>query len=297
MNRIRYGLLKYVLTDNIGDEIQSIAAKRFLPSVDYYINRDNFNEFNSNDKIKMILNGWFTHSPENWPPKKSNIQPLIISFHITERCYEKFSGPSSIEFFKKHEPIGCRDYNTLNFLADRGVRSYFSGCLTLTLENKFTKRNDKVYLVDINESLKNIIPPHIKDKVVFLTHHYNPFIMKLKWKLSSVFSISSNNYKKRFKKAQEQLNMYASAKLVVTSKIHCALPCLALGTPVVFIYKNKNDSRYEGIIELLRNYSLYDVIEGKELIDWDNPQPNPVDIMPIRNKLIKTCEDFIKRSE
>ena len=51
----KYALFSYN-SDNIGDEIQSIAARRFLPRVDYYINRDNINgaKFSKNEKIKII---------------------------------------------------------------------------------------------------------------------------------------------------------------------------------------------------------------------------------------------------
>lgn len=35
---VKYALFSYS-TENIGDEIQSIAASRFLPQIDYYINR------------------------------------------------------------------------------------------------------------------------------------------------------------------------------------------------------------------------------------------------------------------
>ncbi|WP_264821067.1 polysaccharide pyruvyl transferase family protein [Acinetobacter schindleri] len=31
------------------------------------------------------------------------------------------------------------------------------------------------------------------------------------------------------------LEKYSTAKLVITSRIHCALPCLAMGTPVIYI--------------------------------------------------------------
>ncbi len=64
---VKYGLLTY-RTENIGDEIQSIAARQFLPRVDVYVERDSLNNVVSDEKIKLIMNGWFTHKPENWPP-------------------------------------------------------------------------------------------------------------------------------------------------------------------------------------------------------------------------------------
>ena len=61
---VKYGLLTY-RTENIGDEIQSIAARQFLPRVDVYVERDSLNNVVSDEKIKLIMNGWFTHKPEN----------------------------------------------------------------------------------------------------------------------------------------------------------------------------------------------------------------------------------------
>ena len=57
---IKYAALSFD-TENIGDEIQSLAAQRFLPRIDYYINRDNLDDYpqHNNETIKIILNSWF----------------------------------------------------------------------------------------------------------------------------------------------------------------------------------------------------------------------------------------------
>ncbi|HEL2382598.1 TPA: hypothetical protein TZS71_000324 [Streptococcus suis] len=64
----KYTLFSYT-TGNIRDEIQSVAASRFLPQIDYFINRDYMNDFqiDTDDKIKLIMNGWYSHRPENFP--------------------------------------------------------------------------------------------------------------------------------------------------------------------------------------------------------------------------------------
>lgn len=46
---MKYGILK-VTSFNIGDEIQCIAAKRFLPQVDYSIQREHVKQFRSMKK-------------------------------------------------------------------------------------------------------------------------------------------------------------------------------------------------------------------------------------------------------
>lgn len=102
---MKYGLFSYS-TSNIGDEIQSIAAKQFLPSEAVtYFDRDNIDNTHISEKIKLIMNGWFTHKPQNWPPKNTLIEPLLISFHMANEwgsSVENLLTPESLDFYKKH---------------------------------------------------------------------------------------------------------------------------------------------------------------------------------------------------
>lgn len=65
--------------------------------------------------------------------------------------------------------------------------------------------------------------------------------------------------------ADHLLKKYSHAKLVVTSRIHCALPCLGLNTPNIFVMSPnlKKEAytpggRLEGLVELFRVLSLQD---------------------------------------
>jgi len=51
--------------------------------------------------------------------------------------------------------------------------------------------------------------------------------------------------------SQHLLDTYSrTASLVITSKIHCAMPCIAMGIPVVFIYdKNKKDDYRVSVVK------------------------------------------------
>ena len=75
-----YGIRQYRIETNFGDEIQSIAASYFLPKIDYFIDREliSSNHFDKNEKIKIIMNGWWMHDSNQWPPAQ-NIEPLLIS--------------------------------------------------------------------------------------------------------------------------------------------------------------------------------------------------------------------------
>jgi hypothetical protein len=80
----KFGLYEYN-TCNIGDDIQSIAARRFLPKIDYYINRDRIGEFEdkeNDEEIKKILNAWYMCAPYSWPPIDKNINLLLLSMFI-----------------------------------------------------------------------------------------------------------------------------------------------------------------------------------------------------------------------
>ncbi len=280
----QHALLKHA-SINLGDEIQSLAAKQFLPRVDCMLDRDGVESWRLDRPTKIILNGWFKHRPEEWPPKDSNVTPLFISFHIADdydSSVDLLTGEKAISYYKKHAPIGCRDLHTMKLLRAKGVEAYFSGCLTLTLRNPFSKRTDKIYFVDVDPAVaRALLPSRVSEEVLFLKHE-----VPLHTPLADKFCL-----------AQTYLNNYASAKLVVTSRLHCALPCVAFGTPVIFINKNLSDPRFSGLIHLLRHYSCEVVRKGLVRINWNNPGPNPVDISEMRGRLIASCRAFTSVNE
>jgi hypothetical protein len=134
---------------NIGDYIQSLAAAQFLKGGITYINRDHLNLYEGED-VKLIMNGWFMHNPQNWPPS-DKIHPLFVSFHLNVVAYSMLND-KGISYFKKYEPIGCRDIQTMQTLQEHGIKSYFSGCLTLTLGLTYktsNRENKNIYFTDI----------------------------------------------------------------------------------------------------------------------------------------------------
>jgi len=83
--------------------------------------------------VWAIYNGWFCHSAFGRMaamPAPENLQPLLVSFHLARA--EDLTG-AVVEWLRKFEPVGCRDWSTVYWLANQGVQCFFSGCLTLTL--------------------------------------------------------------------------------------------------------------------------------------------------------------------
>lgn len=322
---------------NIGDYIQSLAASQFMPKIDFYINREKLDEY-SKDNTRLIMNGWFMHEPTHWPPSPK-IQPLFVSFHLNILAKSELLNDKSISYLKKYEPIGCRDKNTVNLLIENGIDAYFSGCLTLTLSESYkseanTKRNG-IYFTDVYYSFDKNPIQLIKTLIILLTKLKSIVLlnkrMKLNFSLKNIIKtagfyrtyskkftsevLTKANYieqeipdnflsdEDKFSYAKDLLKKYSTAQFVVTSRIHCALPCLSLETPVIYI-ENVNQSeesscRLDGIRDLFhvmkydKGRLTFDLT--KEKIKISTTFKNKDDYNKLRIKLIETCKVFIKK--
>lgn len=231
---------------NIGDYIQSLAAKQYLPTstTPILVDRDEIANYDG-PNIDLIANAWYWIH-ENNIKFSEKINPLLVAIHLNNL----YAIPDeTIKYLKEHEPIGCRDYTTRNFLMLKGIKAYFSSCLTTTLDLKYKmpdcERNNTIIFCDyeidetsenkIDNKLKHILAKY-KDCNIEHTKHSYPINM------------SSDEC---FEEAEKLIRKYAKAKLVITSRIHCALPCLALGTPVILVLKHYDSFRYNGIFQLL----------------------------------------------
>ncbi|MBR3256923.1 polysaccharide pyruvyl transferase family protein [Candidatus Saccharibacteria bacterium] len=281
--KVRYGLFSYS-TENIGDEVQSLAAKRFLPRVDYYFDRDDIDSTkiaDTDDEVRIIMNGWFTHRPENWPPKNPKIKPLLIAMHIEQdalngKVAEAFVNKQSKEFFKKHGPVGARNIPSYDLLKKNGIDTYFSGCVTLTLNpDKNVKRRDFVLAVDVSD-----------DVFAEIKKRTGRTVLRIDTGRSPQFSDEE-----KFLMAKYWLFVYQSAHCVVTSRLHTMLPCLAFKTPV-FAISGRDPKRYAGLIELVRHSTEKEFLENANIFDFENPGENPKDYLEIRKELEKKCASF-----
>lgn len=126
-------------TKNIGDYVQSLAQIQYIGNNYIPIEREKISLFNNNNdgpKVKTIMNAWWMWDPDFWPPSDI-IEPCMISMHISPLAANKMLSSEGIAYFKKHQPIGCRDKGTQKLLLSKGIDSYFSACLTLTLGRKY----------------------------------------------------------------------------------------------------------------------------------------------------------------
>lgn len=281
---MKYGLVIYKDTDNVGDDILSYAGCQYLPRVDYIIDRENLDTFAPKEKeyVATILNGWFLYNKFNWTPSEY-LLPLFVGIHFSPVDYwgtqEEYLDQYGAEYLKTHEPIGCRDMATLRRMEDRGIEAYFSGCLTLTLE-KFPdiQKENKIILVDIRREVCDYIIENTDIDVEIITHEQKD---------------RGKAWEKRKKDVEDLLKKYQSAALVITTRLHCALPCLALGTKVLVIKREDHDFKERmSTFEQYFHHCLYeDIVQGK--VDLSKIPENKEDFKILATELRERCECFI----
>lgn len=295
---MKFGLLVFENTENIGDDIQSYAAIQFLPQIDYFIDRENMNTFQTqnNEPIAVIMNGWFMHNKWNFPPSEA-IYPNLISMHITNNKVRYFD-PVILEFLdgiggdylRTFSPVGARDTHTLSILNKKNIPAYFSGCLTLTLPKQKIIKNQRKYicLVDLNSDVEKKIIEHLKNMnidIKILT--MNRDRTKTNW---------AENYTDKKIEIEKLLTVYQNAECVITSRLHVSLPCLAMETPVLTIF-NPLDERFSGLNEYLNIMSVEDFLNDSYSYDILNPSANKPNYLTARNILIDNCKEFVKNAE
>jgi Polysaccharide pyruvyl transferase len=283
----KFGLLQYPDTDNIGDEMQSLAVRQFLPRVDSYIDREAMNGFVSTDgPAWTVLNGWFCHKPENWPPSE-HITPLILSFHLSPApspwgatgapATEIILGEPSVRYLRGFGPVGARDLPTLDLLKKAGIDSYFSGCMTLTLRRPAVERDDNlVVLCDVPQSVNDHVR-RVTDKRVEIVSHGG---------------LKTSDHHRRFSRAEQLLNVYARASCVVTSR-HGSLPCVAMGTPAFLLDTAPDRERFAGLEEFVRHGTTESLISGSAAFDVNQPPPNLDQHLAVRQDLCKRVSSFV----
>ncbi len=283
-----FGLLTYSGTNNLGDEIQSLAARRFLPRVDRFIAREDLqSDPGCEVAVSTIMNGWFLHHPERWPPHPA-IRPLLTSFHVSQFKPSSWRpwrpgpaqiimSPKNIDYLRRHGPVGARDRATLSLLARHGVESFYSGCLTLTFPARDQVERKNMVACDLDADTLKALAGRLKAPPLITTHTDNV----------------TQSAADRFTKAESLLRLYAEARLVVTSRLHCALPCIAFGTPVLFIPRTGELDRQQPALELAHHISREDFLLGRSDYDLEQPPPNPARHLPLARKLVAQCEAFV----
>lgn len=229
---------------NVGDDIQTIAMQGLVKDFDGYISREHLNK-KLDENIIVPMNGFFL-SGGNWPPSEKII-PVFYSFHIRNKSEALICSKEGIDYLKKWQPIGCRDIGTMKLLEKYGVEAYYSKCVTLTFPKRDERpKNGKTFIVGLSRKQRHLVPKSIREDAVVVEQ--------------SNIKLPIMDGKLRRDIANHLLDHYKNnADLVITTKIHAAMPCIAMGIPVVFLYEKSDMDDYRvKIIESLIGINYID---------------------------------------
>lgn len=299
---MKFGLMSYNYTINLGNEIQAIAARRFLPKINYLIDHEKLNEFKDESNVKMIMNGYYLDCIKAWPPSE-NIDPLLISMHFNKRedIKKVILSENSKEYLQNYGPVGCRDTYTQELLEENGIDAYFSGCLTLTLDsagkyNYKNEENDYILLSLENPSEILSFLKNKTDKKIYVINQdfppsfekaYPGAIPKTLYNFTTYY-----DFQEKMFIAENFLRIYENASCIITDRLHCALPSLALETPVLLFNTRQKQERFSSLNSLLNVSNLDEYLRNYSMFDVENPPENSKDYLKIRKELIRKCKKF-----
>ncbi|MCY4562249.1 MAG: polysaccharide pyruvyl transferase family protein [Flavobacteriaceae bacterium] len=310
---MKTAIIGYPSSKNLGDWIQSLVIEFIWNKKFQELDREQLHAY-CGPKVKLICNGWFLENPKHWPPSEA-IFPLFISFHINPTAKKELTSPKSIAYLKNHEPIGCRDLYTQNLLKDYGIKTYFSGCLTLCYQKSFfdikeSSQGSGVLVASALDRLKpsiencnnliNFFSQLLKFPIKFWK--YKKAVKRLNKALStldkSVTYISQTielaNLKNEDPKniATQYLHKIASAQLIITSRIHTALPATAMNIPVLFLNDGLNHINHKSRLSGLSPF--FTTCSTKEMKHLNlNSIMCKSDHFPLINPLKKTISLFM----
>ena len=181
---------------NLGNTVQTVGLSTVIgPSRGIWYDSIS----NSTDEL-LICNGWFQSSYQKIDKGTSAV---FAGVHITDTA--GYDSSDTVEWMRRSGmTIGARDPGTASYLSSLGIRAELVGCASLLLPRYDGPRSGDVYVdyTNMESQATHFIPEDI-------------------------------SWSQRWALATKALELYRTAKCVFTSRLHVALPCIAMGTPIL----------------------------------------------------------------
>jgi len=268
---------------NLGDNIIVLALNYIYERLGIlkedivYINKDSTRKYDGEYIILPAAVNLWDSSLDMRFPMSSHIYPIFISVVANRDVF--IERPDLVRYFNKFEPIGCRDEQTLELFRNHGIEAYLMGCHTICFpRRKEAPQNGKIFLVDTAKELEEYIPDKVRGKCEYLTHAV-PY---------KEYPVTLEENARLNVMAMDLLKRYSNeAEMVVTSRLHAAAPCIAMGIPVIFACNNI-DFRFGWLDKYIKLYSL----EEYSSIDWF---PKPIELETAKEQIIQYIGNSITR--
>lgn len=293
-----YGIAWYPRSDNLGDDLRTLAAVRLMPRVDRVLDADCLDAplsgLREGDRLVALLSGSVLRSASHWPPEE-HIAPVCVGVHASAEDvwglpFESLDGAGR-RYLSACAPVGCRDDRTVRLMEKIGVPHELTACLTLTLsapENISPSGKPYVLCVDIPDeavqALREAAHAAEADIDSTITHQRTG---------------GTEDFQQRMKAAQALVERYAGARFVITRRLHCAMACLAVNTPVLLLYNSgyEDVTRFAPMDQMMRTMPVDDFIRQIRQDGFPKPWANPPGVEAWRERLTQAVQEGIARAE
>lgn len=269
----------YSSTCNLGDIVQTFAIdliyQRMGVSADDIINIS-VEELGSyqGEEVILPIDGYFKYS-KACPafPTSKYIRPVFLGVHAPSKEYMRYS-----EFWSANGPIGCRDEATMAAMRKWGYDAYLTGCMTVLFPKRvLAPKQPHVFVVDAHPAIFKYIPENLKSYTEFVSQEIKVDLLEDKVHAAIKNETITKQLYDRYRD---------EATLVITSRLHCAAPCIAMGIPTIVV-KNGFDNRFGWIDKFIHLYTM----DEFDAIDWE---PAPVDLEQFKERLYHAAISMIK---
>ena len=233
-----------------------------------------------------------------------------------EKYFRKLEEYTTINYLKQHQPIGCRDKYTQTILEKHKIKTFLSCCVTLTLKktyfiNSSYKENRALIIgafdrlkpnIQTNMGLYKMTVSTIKAPYKLLNYQIKKLIFKRWLKKQKIkFNFANQIVQKKIsshsegiKLAENLLEKIANSDYVITSRIHSALPAVAMGKKVVFINEGLDNINHRS--RLVGLESFFTTIKLKEIrmLNFDSIKID-MNHKEYSNKITKIINTFLNR--
>jgi len=261
----------------IGDDIQILAIENLYKMLDIpyeTVVRIPLNELSTYNGDYVLLPISFPFISYNSTFDIFDFSPKIIPVFLGLCLITSNLSQKDVDYLMRFSPIGCRDIHTLETMRKYNIPAFLNTCMSLSfpkvVKKEDLKKRSKVYVIDCSEDLKKAIPTSIQENCEYLSHTY--------------YTKEINTAYDEF--AKERYSDYIqNARLIITDRLHAAIPCSAAGLPVIFA-KDEFSYRFAGIDNILKVYTK----EEYDEINWD---PEPYDFEELKLMQIENAKQRI----
>ncbi len=228
---------------NLGDYVQSVGAYRALRSIGVAdedivrMDRDTLHQYDG-PPVRLLTNAVFT--PSNFPQSEA-LHPIYfgLSYHFNNIL--KMDSREALEnslIPLRGLRVGCRDRSTAELLGQHGIETYVSGCLSQSLSRSSLANRSRlpelicgVQSPDVEDQLKMQFPDHVR--------------LKDQRRFFQNFPLRTRDREECWDAAERLLDFYDNSfSLCLTSLLHCASPCAAMGIPTVLLRRDPGNLRF-----------------------------------------------------